>query len=290
MKRPALFLALLCAAALLWSCGTPKNTISPLDPLATADAAQRMPITISVYDGETVRSMKPFALLNNGGSALIEQLRAVPAQLETEIVPAITFPIYGITGEKPDGTVFRLAFIDDYCITEDGLFYRFWFDFEEALTRRSWDWSSGSIVEFPCAPILFVENNGITEPSWRADLMLPAPAQEISPPSGITAEFVQWDGGSLTIAFRNDSGATWSYGSEYRVEVCMDGIWYTLPYHMNDFPIGWWLVSYSLGDGKTAEQSYNVSSLYGVPARYNHLPAGLYRIITNGLAVEFEVN
>lgn len=289
MKRLRLLLFLLALAAVLSGCGAPKNTVSPLDPLSTGDAAQRLAVTLSVYDGETVQSTR--LLDSSGGGALLERLRAVPAQLETaDDAPTITFPIYGLTGEKPDGTIFRLAFIDDYCITEDGLFYRFWFDFADALAGGGWTWSTGSIAEFPCAPILFVENNGITEPTWRAALMHPAPEQTITPPVGITAEAAHWNGAALTVTFRNDSGSTWSYGSEYRAEVCLDGVWYTLPYAMNDYPFGWWLVSYSLADGKTVEETYAISNLYGVPARHGYLPAGLYRIVTNGLTVEFEVN
>ena len=287
MKRTALILCLLALAILLYACGTPKNTVSLLDPLAANDAGQRLSITLSVYDGETVKSTR--LLDRTEGNRLLEQLRAVPAQPElTDIVP-IALPIYGLTGEKPDGSAFRLAFINDYCITEDGLFYRFWFDFDDALSDGSWSWSDGSFAEFPCAPLLFIEDNGITAPAWRTDLLPTAPAQTITPPAGISATLADRSGLELMLQFRNDSGAMWIYGDEYRIEYAADSIWYTLPCAMTDYPLEGWLISHSLADSQTAEATYRIGSRYGVPACHSGLPAGQYRIVTNGFAVEFAV-
>ncbi len=286
MKRSSLCLCLLALVILLCACGAPKNTVSLLDPLAVSDAAQRLNVTLSVYDGERVKSTR--LLDRSEGGELLDRLRAVPAQPELTAPVPITLPVYGITGEKPDGTTFRLAFIEDYCITEDGLFYRFWFDFADALGKGSWTWSDGSFAEFPCASLLFVEDNGITAPTWRTELLPAAPEQTITPPAGITASLVDWSGVDLTVSFRNDSGAIWTYGDEYRIEFAADGVWYTLPYAMTDYPLSWWLISYSLADSQTAEETYNVNGRYGVPACHGYLPVGRYRIITNGLAVEFE--
>ena len=287
MKRLYRLLALLLLACLLCACGT-KNTVSLLDPLSTEGTSRRLAVHLSVYDGATHKSAR--LLEQSEGAKLLEKLRAVPARLaDRDEYPELSLPLYGITGEKPDGTVFRLAFTRDYCITEDGLYYRFWFDFADALDDLGLSFSEQEIAEFPCAPILFVADHHVTGAAWRAELMTPAPVQTVTPPAGISASPGQWNGSTLTVSFRNDSGAVWGYGSDFTVEVCLDGIWYSLPYAMHDRPIERWLVSYTIGDSKSAEQSYDVSAFYGVPACRGGLPAGQYRIVTNGTAVEFEV-
>lgn len=288
MRQIFRLLSLLLLICLLVSCGQ-KNTVSLLDPLAADDAAQRLAVRLSVYDGTSCRSAR--LLEHSEGAGLLERLRAEPARLAApDEVPALSLPIYGITGEKPDGSIFRLAFTRDYCITEDGLYYRFWFDFDDALAGLSLNWSESDAADFPCAPILFVEDHPVSGAAWRAELMQAAPVQTVTPPAGISAALGQWNGSTLTVAFRNDSGAVWGYGNDFTIEVCLDGGWYSLPYAMHDRPIERWLVSYTIADSKSAEQSYAVSTLYGTPACRGGLPAGHYRIVTNGTAVEFEVN
>ncbi len=276
MKRTLASLLLLCLLVPLTSCRAEGgNTL--FDTVSTEGS----PLSFHIYD-ETYRDNR---IYNEALSRLLEEMRGVPVTLDRDWTPSdVTLPIYGFSATKTNGKQFAIAFSGGRAITQDGIAYFFDYDFSRLESRFDWaeEWTEGisdaGPVSLPCAPILLIENN-----TWRHDLMKPAGEQMPVPPDGISAEPAAWNGADLTVTLRNASTQPWEYGDSFRAEVCIAGVWYPIPRRMTEYPVGFHLVAYGLLPDMEVEKTYNVYNLYGFT------PAGRYRIVTNGLAVEYEV-
>lgn len=286
MKQLSLLLALLLLAASLSACGGSGNTL--FDAL---DTTRRF--TVSIYDGQTTQIAYP----GTDGEALLNKLKSAHveyAHMTTTPIPSESV-IYGISGQKRDGSSFQIAFFDDRCYTQDGLTYHFDLDLSWELAAYDWTWNRlhGSAY-FPCASRLLAYDDGSFRPTWQVDFLYPADVQASVPPDGVTAAFIEWDGSRLTYEITNNSGKEFPLVGATALEVSIDGVWYAVPSRADgyfDWPYtAGTLELVTLEDTRTTMRTYPVVDRYGTPACFFFgLPAGQYRLIVYGLAVEFEV-
>ncbi len=229
-----------------------------------------------LYDGETTRSNYVWG---EGALSLLRALKAVSAIPDPDWSPAdVTLPIYGITAQTTDYRLFQAAVSNGRLITQDGSAY--FFDFDPSIENAiAWngEWRSYATAIFPCARHLLLD-----EGRWKTELMLPSPERKA--PDGITAELTAWDGTTAAVTFRNDSGKDFTFGTPFSVEYLKNGVGYPIPEAIDEYAHAFTDIGYLLQDGKTWQEKYAVEAYYG------KLPAGRYRLIAAGLAVEFTVD
>ena len=227
-----------------------------------------------VYDGETVEQRYLFEEAET--KRLLSVLSAVTLTDASDWTPAdLTAPIYGIEIGGKDGWTVQGAWSNGYWIAQDGTAYGFDFDLSLLTEGYSWsdvtEWNTTTIL--PCARFLAQAVDG-----WHTEWM--TPSATLVAPEGITAELIKNDADSVTIALTNNSGSEWMYGEGFSLQVLLDGIWYNVP----ELPGNWGFnaIGYSLSDGDTTEKTYGLDF-------YGDLPAGTYRLETEGLTAEFQI-
>jgi len=223
------------------------------------------------YNGEKVFLM--FIYDSGTEQSILNKFDAVKAtEAENWSLEDITLPIYGLEIGSTDGTSIFAAWSGGYWISQDGAVYSFDFDFTGIEQDYSWpdgdEFSSFSV--FPCARILSQNESG-----WNSTLL--TPAAELSPPKGITMTLDAWEGDAVTVNIINESGAEWSYGEHYSLQVLLDSVWYEIP----SVPGNWGFndIAYIIHDGEKQDKTYNLTM-------YGDLPAGTYRLVAENLSVE----
>ena len=113
---------------------------------------------------------------------------------------------------------------------------------------------------------------------WIAEHMTVAPA--LSPDrSDIAMELVSADGGAVTVALSNHGSEAFMYGEDFSLQVKLDGTWYVVPATPGE---NWGFPS-TANILRPSETNEIACSL----AMYGELPHSTYRIVKDGLAVEF---
>lgn len=273
MKRTlAALLALLLLAAALSACSRDEG-----NTLFDTVRAEGNSIHFYIYDGKTSRISW---VIGESRDRLLTMLKSVSAKPDKNWTPDdITLPIYGFMSTREDGTQFQIAFSNGRAITQDGTAYHMKLDFGAIKRNYAWDemWielSDAALI--PCGRLLLLNDT-----TWRTDLMLPAPAP--NPPADITATLDSWDGSKAVVSFHNAGTSDWTFGTPFRVDVCVDGVWYAIPERMSDYPMAFTSIGYVVQPGKPWTETYAVDLYYG------DLPAGKYRIVAYDLTAEFEV-
>jgi len=224
------------------------------------------------YDGEVLR----VAYLFHGVQEILDELGAVPAAKVEDWSPEqAELPVYGLEIGTADGEGIRVAWSDGYWIDRHGEVYALDYDFAALWERDGWEHERelGDFSAMPCARLLVQDDSG-----WHPELM--SPAAEPEAPEGISAEFVMGDGDQLTLRLRNESGADFMYGEYFRLDVQLDGIWYTVP-ATSDKNWAFTDIGYMLADGQTQEMTCHLMM-------YGELPAGeIYRVVMEGVSFEF---
>ena len=248
-------------------------TMTGGDLLANA-SPETSALAFYVYDGETVTQRYLFEAEET--ERLLGVLSAVSLSEAADWSPAdLTLPVYGIEIGGKDGSTVQGAWSNGTWIAQDGTAYGFDFDLSAFETGYSWaeptTWETTTIL--PCARFLAQAVDG-----WQTEWM--TPSARLVAPEGITAALLEQVDGALTIEFANHSGAEWTYGEAYSLQVLLDGVWYCVP----ELPGNWAFnsIAYVLEDGGTAERTYSL-------APYGELPAGNYRLETEGLTVKFTI-
>lgn len=256
----------------------PPEVSAPLvltgaDLLANA-SPETSALAFYTYDGETVEQRYLFEEAET--ERLLGALSAVTLTEAADWSPAdLAAPIYGIEIGGQDGWTVQGAWSNGTWIAQDGTAYRFDYDFSTLTEKYSWseatEWQTTTIL--PCARFLAQAVDG-----WHTEWM--TPSATLVAPAGITARLIQNDAESVTIALTNNSGSDWTYGEDFSLQVLLDGVWYNVP----EMPGNWAFntLGYSLPAGETTERTYRLD-LYG------SLPAGTYRLETEGLTVEFRI-
>lgn len=269
MKRLLALMTALIFALALTGCGQKNTLMEGASPDTSA-------LALYVYDGQT--TTRGFMFDSDTEKALLKSLAAVPAKPATDWSPElITLPVYGLEIGAWDDPTVRAAWSNGYWIAQDGTAYHFDYDFESLAADDSWEskdtWSTHSAIILPCARHLSQSANG-----WVKAML--SPATEITQ-RGISAQLVDQDGDTWTVALTNNSEEESWYGVSYYLDVLLDGVWYSIP----TVPGDWAFIEVAmiLPAGKTQNETYNLSM-------YGDLPAGQYRFVASDCAAfEFTI-
>jgi len=260
--------AILCVVLALCMVACEQTTANDLMQDASPSTSA---LTLYTYNGEKVCRM--FIYDSSTVQSILDKLDAVKAtKTESWSLEDITLPTYGLEIGSTDGTSIFVAWSNGYWISQDGAVYSFDFDF--AGIEQDYDWSDGdefsSFSVFPCARILSQNESG-----WNSTLL--TPVAELNPPKGITMTLEAWEDDAVTVTITNESGAEWSYGEYYNLQVLLDGVWYEIP----AVPGNWSFhdIAFTIQDGENQDKTYNLTM-------YGNLPAGKYRLVAENLSVE----
>lgn len=242
--------------------------------LLTNASPETSALVFYTYDGETVTQRYLFETAESAN--LLNRLSVVPAtELTDWSSDELSLPVYGIEIGGKDGFTVQAAWSNGTWIAQDGTAYALDFNFDSLVDSYNWSdettWNTTTIL--PCARFLAQAVDG-----WQSAWL--TPSATLVAPEGITAELVENDADSVTLALTNHGDTDWMYGEGFSLQVLLDGIWYNVP----ELPGNWavFAIGYSLPAGETTEKTCALDF-------YGDLPQGTYRIETEGLTVEFDI-
>lgn len=258
-------LLLLCTAA----CSTVTS-----NGLMEGASPETSVLTLSRYDGNKTTSW--YSADTATAQDVLDRLDQVKvAEAIDWSIDKITLPIYGLYIAKTDGYGLFAAWSNGYWITQDGMVYKYKFDFSNLTTEYSWtnERAYNGITYFPNAWFLTHDYSG-----WYSTLL--TPAGTIYPPAGITMTLESQSIDSITIKLTNETDEPWMFGEHFSIQVLLGDLWYEIP----TTPGHWAFNDIGLILNAGAEQT----KTYGL-LMYGNLPAGLYRLVSYNLSVEFTV-
>lgn len=226
---------------------------------------------------------------------LLEALSGVKAKAVEDWAPEkASYPMYGINIGTPDGLGLYMLWTNGYLITREGEVYKFDFDFagwetkvkaavEEFVAAKQAEsmgqYYTGLVIECPLGYMPNLRYLAMDGEKWNTQYM--NEASEKSPPEGVSMEFVSRSDEEIVVKLCNEGAEEWCFGEYFSIEVCIDGVWYTVPLTAEE---NWGFndIAWILKGGEEREESYRT-------AMYGELPAGTYRIVVEGLCAQFEV-
>jgi len=266
---------LLCITSLLTLFGCGKTAGKPGENQLWNDASPETS-AMHLYSFDKNGSKVGTTFDQTDEHAILDRLSAVDAVPVTDWTPdKVDLPVYGIEIGSMDGWGILAAWSNGYLILRDGSVYEFDFDFstlEKDYEWEPWNLSITSLSSMPCGRLLSEGPDG-----WIADHL--APADELKAPEGISMVLKEQTAGKITVELTNGGNAEWLFGEYFSLQVLLDGVWYNVPV-MDDKNYGFTDIGYILPPGKTQEESYSLGS-------YGTLPAGTYRLVVEGMGVEF---
>ena len=216
-----------------------------------------------IYDSNTINSV-------------LDELDAVKTKEAKDwTLEDVTLPIYGLAIGAEDSRHIFAAWTNGFWITQDGTVYSFNFDFSRFAQDDAWVYE-GMLPLFsimPCARFLSQDDSG-----WKSDLL--TPAAKLNPPDGVTMAFDTLENDTVTVSIINNSGADWSYGEMFSLQVLLDDVWYDVPAMPGEWNFR--LLAHYIPDGEARGKIYNIGM-------YGNLPTGTYRLVADQLSAEFIV-
>ena len=253
---------------ILGGCGSGKNKL--LENASPSTSA----MFLYRYDGEDI--VQGGIYEQSVEEEILASLAGVKVKAVGDWSPdRLTYHIYGMWIGGEDGTPIKVAWSNGYFITEAGEIYSFDYDFEKLFT--SYDWNAGEgnnrFTSFPCARVMSIKDG-----QWVKEMMVEAPEPEF--PQNITLEIVEQTEAVITAELKNQSDGDWTHGSSYWMEVCLDGVWYSMPTAQGEWAFTMEAHIFPPGESETKKFYTNM---------YGNLPTGTYRINFQGVLAEFIV-
>lgn len=268
MKR---WICLLLGLLLLSGCAAAGVETVDLMPTASPETSA---LAIYIYDGETITRQFLFETEQVRTKALrdFRAAKAVPVEVD---VTTLQPPYYGLeVGSTEIGSQHGL-WADGFFIMDDGTSYEMDYDFETLLADYPWTDSDTfrSLTIMPCA-----DHMAKTEAGWNRNFLTPAAEPEW--PDQIDVTLMEQTEKTLTLQLANHSGSEWGYGYAFHVDVLLEDRWYTIP---AEEEMAFIEILLMLPDQVSQKETYDLTP-------YGHLPAGDYRLVTEGGPwVEFEI-
>ena len=262
----------LCAAALLClcACGGKGNTLfTEASPTTSA-------LELQYFDGAAGKSKMLYD--EAAEKKILAELGKVRAKKAGDWSPEkVTYPVFGLWIGSEDGEGIEAAWCDGYLLMRDGSVYKFDYDF--SVLAENYDWKYlreiGSAAEMCCGRYL-AEGGG----KWYPIHMTMATLKDA--PVGISMKLTAAGRESLTAELTNSSGEGWCYGEYFSLQVRLYDEWYAVP-TTPEHNWGFTDIGLILDAGQTREETYHLM-------RYGDLPAGVYRLVVEGLTAEFELD
>jgi len=279
MKRFSFLLALLL---LLTGCaGLPETPDAPMEFTGPAETVDLMPgaspetsaLAFYTYDGKTGTRQHLFE--QKAVERVLQAFHAAKAQPVSLNTARLRAPYFGLEIGGQDGFAVCGLWSEGYFITGSGKAYAFEYDFSELAERFSGEPADTFLdpAGLPCAEIAARTADG-----WNTGFLIRAdePAGE----KGITMELVSASDQEVTVRYVNYKETEWAYGLYAELHALVDGVWYNLPIQSNYAVID---IARLVPAGKSAEESYSLQP-------WGDLFPGSYRLVSNGLSVDFSVD
>ena len=278
MSRYRLIIATLSSALLLGAtaCGASSH-----NDLVNGASPEYSDLTLLYYDGTTASAQKTSDATT--AKRVVAQLSAVSAtRAPNWSIDDVTMPLYGIVIGTQAGVNITAAWSNGYWIDQNGMAYKYDFDFAKLADDSGWDSrtmfpDSGSVfdllINFPNIRWLVQDQTG-----WRTQLL--APANSLEPTPGFSMTLQEWTATTVSVTLTNQSTTDWSIDSSFWVQVQLDGIWYYIP------PLPrLYYASYpdTLKPGSAITKTYQLDP-------YSDLPPGHYRLAKDDLTVEHTIS
>lgn len=251
---------------LLTGCGKQVDLMPGVSPENSA-------LSLYVYDGETVTQQFLFETeeIRARSMADFQKAKAKPAQVD---LTTLTAPFYGMEMYGSDGWPVYGLWSDGYFLTGNGAVYEFDYDFEAFRQKYAFQPPEElqMLTYMPCASFVAKSETG-----WNKAFL--TETAEPAAPAGVTAELIGQTEDAITVRFTNDSGTEWGYGYAYAVQAMVDGVWYDIPAEEN---MAFIEILLMVPQGRAAEESFSLEP-------YGTLPAGTYRVASNGLTAVFAI-
>ena len=264
---------LLCTALLLFLLGCGKKSAG--NDLWDEASPGTSAMHFYRFDQEGGRGSITFDQSDEG--AILKRLSAVKATPVTNwTAEQVKLPVYGIEIGSKDGWGIHAAWSDGYLILRDGSVYEFDFDFTALEEDYEWEYSHApsSLSSMPCGRLLSEGPAG-----WVADHL--SPASERTSPEGISMVLNEQTSEKVTVKLSNRGDTEWMYGEYFSLQVLLNDGWYSVPV-LDDKNYGFTDIGIILPAGESREESYSLS-MYGA------LPEGTYRLVVEGMSVEFSL-
>lgn len=199
---------------------------------------------------------------------------------------SVTYPMYGVAIGTGDGMGLSMLWTNGYLITRTGEVYKFDYDFAATMDSLEWgnEWtrepgmdsrnSIGDVSAMPNDRYL-----ALYDGQWNADYL--RPADELEPPADISMSLDSWTAESVSVTIKNETSVEWCYGEYFHLEVLLDGAWYHVPVCPDE--------NWGFTDIAIILQPYDENTETYSLDMYGQLPAGSYRLVVEGLSVEFDI-
>ena len=230
-------------------------------------------LTMYVYEGTKGYSQDVCDVAS--AMTILNRVNAVPVTKASDWSPdRLTFPIYGFHMENTGGggTDVEAAWTNGYWIGQTGDVFNYQLDFAALAKDRVWGDKVtyySTATDFPCA--LWLVDDAT---SWTQQLMVPA--DDMTPPKGVTMALDTWDDDIVTVSFTNNSGTDWAWQS-FALQRRLGDTWYSMPRQPDANPIS--MPDFPIAAGQKQSQAFNVGWK-------DQLPPGTYRLVVDGMAVE----
>ena len=258
-------LCLLTLLLLLTGCG------NRVDLLPGAEAFE---LDIYLYDGKTVRDT---TLYDRDAEQILRILQNEIRKPVKVDISSLQPPVYGFKGNSDNkwDSVGGL-WADGIFLCEDGTAYALEEDFSkwfDGIYRGSMD----RLSLIPCIHFLAKADG-----QWNPEYLY-AICEEPEHSVGISMELVEQTDTDLTVRFRNETAKNWHYYYHYDLDVCIGDLWYRVPltYVPASVQPQW--------AGLPVEADKYATGTIPIFADYGRLPAGQYRLVVQGMTLEFDI-
>lgn len=195
------------------------------------------------------------------------------------------YPMYGLSIGTADGMGLRMLWTNGYLITRTGEVYEFDYDFAAAMEGLEWGSPSsreaGHDTRNAITHVSGMPNSrylALSNGEWNTEYL--RPAGDLNPPENISMRLNEWTKQSVSVTIISDSAEEWMYGEYFHLEVLLGGAWYIVPVQPDQ--------NWGFTDIGIILQPYDENQETYSLAMYGQLPAGTYRLVVEGLAVEGE--
>ena len=279
-------LCLLTLLLLLTGCGSIMRSTAETVDLMPGVSPGNSALGLYIYDGETITRRHLFETEAVRAEA-IEPFRTAKVKPAAVDMTTLRPPFYGLEMGGSDGWSVYGLWSDGYFIMGDGTAYEFDYDFEAFRQRYAFGEPDEfqTLTVMPCASHVAKSETGWNK-AFLTEAELPVAQKSPSallaggqPKSSLSATLMGQTEKEITVEFTNLGDPDCGYGYAYSLQVLLDGKWYSVPAEQEMAFIEI-LVHVPVGGSK--EENFSLEP-------YGDLPAGTYRVLTNGLTVEFSI-
>lgn len=225
------------------------------------------------FDGETVTTRTLYDVERE--QEILDELNSLSAEpAEQTALADWQIPCYGLWICDKNGYDLSVAWSAGLWLTQDGVVYQVEADFDSY-----WEQLEGEDEETGLTVLYFPNSEYLSPYDSRFLSEAEDPYAIMEMPLDVTMELVGIEDNIATLTIDNHSGEEFSYGSYFALQRQIDGVWYEMVMGDN---VAFDDVAYILLDMEQATVTCDLSV-------YGDLEPGMYRLLKDGMAVEFAI-